>query len=176
MIRNRGRTDELEVSKIEEIRLDRGDTLTVLMPGAAGYGDPFLRDAEAVRSDVELGFVGRDAARKEYGVVIGADGEIDAQATRKARRARVKDNIRADFDFGPEREAWEAVFDDQTMCEINRRLFALPRSVRQERRRQLFDRAVPNMPAAGTASVVKLLAASDKVRARIKAAMDELLG
>ena len=176
MFRNRGRADELEVSKIEEIHLDRGDTLTILMPGAAGYGDPFLRDAEAVRSDVGLGFVGRDAARKEYGVVIDTGGNLDAEATRMARRDRLKDNIRADFDFGPEREAWEAVFNDETMCEINRRLFALPRSVRQERRRQLFDRTVPDMPAAGTASLLKLLADADKVRARLKAAMDDILG
>ena len=176
MIRNRGRADELEVSKIEEIRLDRGDTLTILMPGAAGYGDPFRRDPQAVCRDVELGFVGRGAARKEYGVVIDANGNLNAKATRKVRGARVKDNIRADFDFGPEREAWEAVFDDETMCEINRRLFALPRSVRQERRRQLFARAVPNMPVAGTASLVKLLADSDKMRARLKRAMDDVLG
>ena len=68
------------------------------------------------------------------------------------------------------------MFDDETMCEINRRLFALPRSVRQERRRQLFARAVPNMPVAGTASLVKLLADSDKMRARLKRAMDDVLG
>ena len=68
------------------------------------------------------------------------------------------------------------MFDDETMCEINRRLFALPRSVRQERRHQVFARTVPNMPVAGTASLVNILADTDKLRSRLKAAMDEVLG
>ena len=176
IIRNRGRADEQDVSKHEEVRVNSGDTYTVMMPGAAGYGDPFQRDPEAVRRDVELGFVGLKAAQTQYGVVITGDGDLDAEATKKARRTRVKDNIRADFDFGPEREAWEAVFDDATMCELNRRLFALPRSVRQERRHQVFARTVPDMPVAGTASLVDILADADKVRARLKAAMDDILG
>ena len=176
IIRNQGKADEIDVSKAEEILVNRGDTLTVLMPGAGGYGDPFRRAAEAVRRDVEMGFVSRDAAQTEYGVAIDAKGNLDAEATRKARASRVKDNIRADFDFGPEREAWEAVFDDEIMCEINRRLFALPRSVRQERRHQVFARTVPDMPVAGTASLVDVLADTDKMRARLKAAMDDFLG
>ena len=118
----------------------------------------------------------REAAASDYGVVVAHDGHVDEKATKKLRSRRVRDNIRADFDFGVEREAWEAVFNDETMCEINRRLFALPRSVRQERRRQLFDRTVPDMPAAGTASLLKLFADADKVRARLKAAMDDILG
>ena len=46
----------------------------------------------------------------------------------EARGARVKKNVGADFDFGPEREAWESVFDDEVMLALNRRLYALPKA------------------------------------------------
>jgi N-methylhydantoinase B len=40
----------------------------ILMPGGGGYGDPSARDREAVRRDVEEGFVSEEAARAVYGL------------------------------------------------------------------------------------------------------------
>ena len=105
-----------------------------------------------------------------------SDSVENDKATRRLRMTRVRENVRADFDFGREREAWEAVFDDATMCELNRRLFALPRSVRSEKRREVFARAVPDLPEAGVAPVREVLADADAVRARLRQAMDEVLG
>src|SRR5690606_28682288 len=70
---NKGRPDERPIAKIHELHLGKGETLTLLMPGGGGYGDPFERDPEAVLSDVLDGFVSVEAARRDYGVVI-ADG------------------------------------------------------------------------------------------------------
>ena len=89
----------------------------------------------------------------------------------------VRDNVRARFDFGPEREAWEAVFDDETMCELNRRLFTLPKSVRYDKRRWIFGQAVPDMPLAGEpTSLAQVLGDPDRVRERLRAAMEAVFG
>lgn len=63
-----------------------GETLSVRTGGGGGFGDPLERDPEAVLADVRDGYVSREAARKEYGVVVTVDNEIDWDAT-KARRS-----------------------------------------------------------------------------------------
>ncbi len=174
-MKNRGRADQAWLPKIDQLSVNRGETVTIMNPGASGYGDSFAREPERVRRDVAEGFVSRAAAAREYGVVLDEQGNVDTAATDAARRDRSRDNYRADFDFGPEREAWEAVFDDATMGELNRRLYALPKSVRQRTRRRLFARAVPDLPAPGGKPLTEVLADPDAVRARLFAAMDEEL-
>ena len=43
-----------------------GDTLTMRMPGGAGFGPPGERDPVAVERDVEAGFLTRAAAEADY--------------------------------------------------------------------------------------------------------------
>ena len=174
-VRNLGRTDEQELDKLDELFVNAGDTVTFMLPGASGFGDSFRRDPEAVLHDVRLGFVSHEAAERDYGVVI-ADGRVDAKATERARATRVRDNFRADFDFGPEREAWEAVFDDATMLELNRRLYALPKAVRNERRRRIFFQALPGLGVGGGRAFLDLLAEPEVVKARLLEAMDRAFG
>ena len=45
-----------------------GDRLVVEMPGGGGMGPARERDPAAVRRDVRLGYLSREAARREYGV------------------------------------------------------------------------------------------------------------
>ena len=168
---NRGRRDERVVTKIDELHVNAGDTLTILMPGASGIGDPCLRPPDSVRSDVEQGFVSRQGAARDYGVVIADDGSVDGAATAKLRSRHRRDNRRADFDFGREREAWEEVFDDETMLALNRRLMELPKSVRYETRRRIVEAAVPNLPMAGTGSLAEVIDDPDAARARLADAL-----
>ena len=60
--------------------------------GAAGYGDPLLRDPERVVADVAAGGISAELAEREYGVVLSG-GELDAAATAarrdELRRARL---------------------------------------------------------------------------------------
>ncbi len=170
---NKGRRDERRLTKIDELPIGAGDTVTFLLPGAGGYGDPLARDPEAVLRDVELGFVSRRAALADYGVAIGDNG-IDGAATRRRRQGRRTRG--ADFDFGPERRAWEAVFDDATVGEINRRLMALPRAARQATRRRLFEHALPHIPVAGVAPVASVLEDPEAVRGRLAEAMARAFG
>ena len=46
-----------------------GDRITLLTAGGGGHGDPADRDPEAVRQDVQEGYVSVEAARKVYGVI-----------------------------------------------------------------------------------------------------------
>jgi len=57
--------------------------------GGGGWGDPLDRDPAAVRWDVIEGYVSRDAAREDYGVVLdGKELAIDTAATEALRAAR----------------------------------------------------------------------------------------
>src|SRR3546814_2666761 len=54
---NMGRQDERELGKLDAVKVRAGDTITVLMPGGGGYGDPFRRDPALVLRDVQCGYV-----------------------------------------------------------------------------------------------------------------------
>jgi N-methylhydantoinase B len=47
-----------------------GDRLVVEMPGGGGMGPANERDPEAVRRDVRMGYISRDAALKQYGIEV----------------------------------------------------------------------------------------------------------
>jgi N-methylhydantoinase B len=68
-------------------RVAAGDRLVLEMPGGGGYGDPHARNPELVALDVRDGLVSRQAAELSYGVVLAADGSVDAEATARARAA-----------------------------------------------------------------------------------------
>jgi N-methylhydantoinase B len=53
--------------------------------GGGGWGDPFQRDPELVRTDVLEEFVSREAAREKYGVALHDDLTIDDDTTRQLR-------------------------------------------------------------------------------------------
>jgi N-methylhydantoinase B len=76
-------------SKGTMIPLPNGTLVTQITAGGGGWGDPRARDAARVVEDVRLGFVSREAAAEVYGVVVGDDGELDAEAT-AARRGEAR--------------------------------------------------------------------------------------
>jgi N-methylhydantoinase B len=175
LIVNRGRTEEREYGKIDDLLLKAGDTVTFLSPGGGGYGDPFRRAPAAVERDVRLGFVSREGAAREYGVVIAADGTVDAAGTEALRGRREAPQRRGGFDFGAERRAWEAVFDDATMLDLNRRLALLPKPQRQPARRRVFDAVAPELGARQRVRFAELLADAPAARARLAAAIAAIL-
>jgi N-methylhydantoinase B len=73
------------VSKATDIKINRGQKVRLETPGGGGFGDPTTREPERVVRDVRLGYVSRDAARRDYQVVLHEDGSLDAEATTKAR-------------------------------------------------------------------------------------------
>jgi len=67
LIRRDGSRETLP-SKIDLVRVDKGDRLVFVTAGAGGLGDPSERDAEATRQDVRRGLVSRKAAAEIYGI------------------------------------------------------------------------------------------------------------
>jgi N-methylhydantoinase B len=75
-----------QLSKMVGISIKRGEKLRLETPGGGGYGEPQGRDPEAVARDVRLDFVSREAAQRDYGVAVDADGKVDTRATAALRR------------------------------------------------------------------------------------------
>jgi N-methylhydantoinase B len=93
-------TQELLHSKLDHVKVQPGDLLLADTWGGGGWGDPLERDSELVRFDVEAGLVTSEGA-KRYGVVLDAQGAVDANATQKLRTSLAKKRGRVKlFDRG----------------------------------------------------------------------------
>jgi N-methylhydantoinase B/oxoprolinase/acetone carboxylase alpha subunit len=64
------------------------ERLSLSLPGGAGWGDPLERPPARVAADVADGLVARDAAERDYGVVLTEVGVVDEAATAKLRARR----------------------------------------------------------------------------------------
>jgi N-methylhydantoinase B len=62
-----------------------GEVIRIETTGGGGWGDPLARDPDRVALDVRQGKVGEAAARADYGVILGVDGEADGPATAELR-------------------------------------------------------------------------------------------
>lgn len=72
-------------SKAHDLVLPSGAVITQLTAGGGGWGDPRHRDASQVTRDVVLGYVTPDSAQRDYGVVVGPDGNVDESETASLR-------------------------------------------------------------------------------------------
>jgi N-methylhydantoinase B len=82
-----------------------GEVIRIRTTGGGGWGDPLERDVDLVRRDVLWAKVSREAARRDYGVIV-VGGEEDPQVDEAATvdlRARLRDERGepAFFDRGP---------------------------------------------------------------------------
>jgi N-methylhydantoinase B len=66
--------------------IPKTEAVIIEMPGGGGLGDPFERDPTKVAEDVDLGLVSRQAAERDYGVVLRDDHTVDHDATAARRR------------------------------------------------------------------------------------------
>jgi N-methylhydantoinase B len=71
-----------------EVTVAPDETIRSVTCGGGGFGDPRTRRAALVADDVREGWISLEKARDVYGVELGADGEVDEEAT-AARRSRV---------------------------------------------------------------------------------------
>jgi N-methylhydantoinase B len=53
--------------KATDVQMHEGDVLHISSAGGGGYGDPALRDREAVARDVQAGLIDEDDAARDYG-------------------------------------------------------------------------------------------------------------
>lgn len=73
-------------AKIFGVRLKAGDAYLMQSGGGGGFGSPLERDPESVARDVREGYVSRDAAHRDYGVIVTTEGKLDASATQSLRK------------------------------------------------------------------------------------------
>ena len=93
-------SEEWLPSKCDGIEVKEGDLLYFNTWGGGGWGDPYVRDPELVRQDVERSLVSTQGA-KRYGVIIADDGSVDDGATKSLREELIaKRGEPPMFDFG----------------------------------------------------------------------------
>jgi N-methylhydantoinase B len=78
---------------VSGVQLETGDRLDYKFGGGGGWGDPMLRDPQAVLEDVWDEYVSIEAAARDYGVVITGSLEdmtlaLDEDATTAERKKR----------------------------------------------------------------------------------------
>ena len=90
IVRKDGTVQRLPTGKTAgHVGLDSGDGFLVEVGGGGGFWPPMQRDHKRVLADVRSGYVSLEAAQRDYGVVIRAEGrkfEIDLTATKQIRR------------------------------------------------------------------------------------------
>jgi N-methylhydantoinase B len=87
-------TDELLQLRQTDIRQGPSDVYAVAFAAGAGYGDPIERDPEAVRHDVEVDDISRDAARDIFKVaLVGEEPTVDVEATAALRRQAIAERL-----------------------------------------------------------------------------------
>jgi N-methylhydantoinase B len=101
LIRTDGSIEELP-SKVENVSVAAGDKLVFSTAGGGGLGDPLDRDPERIATEVRRGLITEAAAEADYGVVLAADGTVDADETenRRAELAETREEP-SEFDYGP---------------------------------------------------------------------------
>ena len=88
---NPGRKDERHMLKVNSLPMKVGDVVEHHTGGGGGYGNPWERDPHLVREDAIDGYVTRQGAERDYGVVLKKDLSIDEKATQKRRQAMQKE-------------------------------------------------------------------------------------
>ena len=151
-----------EIGQIDLLHLDPGCEVHFGTQGGGGWGQPRRRPLEDIARDVADGLISTAVAADAYGVIF-IEGEIDEEATRLQRAtlfAMPDDAEPAQFDFGSERIAYEAVWSDDVHASLNAALEEVPATLRHFMRLQLIDAVRQESDEGGPAAgrVPELLA------------------
>lgn len=135
--KNPGTNREENLLNSDVVACNPGDVISLQGSGGGGYGNPMKRSTELVADDVRRGLLSIERARLDYGVVIKADGSIDAEATRHLRAlpAPVAEYF---FSYCASRRAFERVWTDERYAALTRFLADLPVSWRFFVKHQIF--------------------------------------
>ncbi len=141
MVVNPGTPEERRTGSADTAILGPGDVLMVRSAGGGGRGNPMEREIWRVEQDVARGYVSADAARRDYGVVVG-----DPQATAALRAQAVAH--KGHFHFGPERDGYEVRWTAAAYDVLTANLASLPIHWRFFAKTEIFRRMDGNGPEA----------------------------
>ncbi len=162
---NPGTDRERNVGKIDVLYLEPGDRVLIGTQGGGGYGDPLARPIERVLDDVIDELVTVESARDDYGVVIQA-GVVDEAATSRLRedlRAQRGDHL-AEFDYGPEREAFEQRWTPELQDAILAATMGYQTTMRNFLRSRLFQRLEQRFEAGDVVCPDEIVPMLDAIR------------
>jgi N-methylhydantoinase B len=84
------RTEDSEAKKVPSKLPNRvataGSTIQLIGPCGGGYGNPFEREPEKVLDDILDGYITKEKALYDYGVVLTETNEIDCEKTAERRK------------------------------------------------------------------------------------------
>jgi N-methylhydantoinase B len=124
-ILNPGTPRERILGNTDYVVAEPGDVVHIHSPGGGGRGSPLERETERVLRDVTQGYVSAHAAEHAYGVVV-RNGRVDGPATTAKRQEMMSHQPEPHFQFGPEREAFESVWNRQNYEVLTTILATLP--------------------------------------------------
>lgn len=87
-----------DINRAGGIIAHAGETIMFRAPGGGGYGDPLERDLDYLQHDLDNEYVSLEAAVRDYGAILRADGVIDRKAS-AARRQELQKEWRRDEIF-----------------------------------------------------------------------------
>jgi N-methylhydantoinase B len=157
---NPGSTREVDLGNTDILTVAPGDVIKIASGGAAGWGNPWERPAEDVLMDVKRGFVSPEGADRDYGVIL-VNGEINETATMRRRHDMQAEEDNKFFDFGREREEFEAHWTEANYDALTRGLKVLPTHWRFFIKGRVFDAMTALDPSgwSGDGTVVEKIMA-----------------
>ena len=164
-IKNPGTPQAVDLGSQDVVKCDPGDIILIQGPGAGGYGSPLDRPAGKVLTDIRRGLVSVERARRDYGVVIAADGAVDDAATSSLRRSLRSELGEAEFGHGPGRLAFEAIWTEARYRVLTDILAKLPVTWRYFVKHQIFHQ-VQHPPIDGSDGAVDVYRAYTQVTDR----------
>ncbi|MCT4370780.1 hydantoinase B/oxoprolinase family protein [Yangia mangrovi] len=149
VILNPGTEDERSIGKIKVLIMKKGEVLRIISPAGGGFGDPLERDPARVAADLRAEMLSPERARADYGVVLDTEGAVDMDATRALRdeRRAAAAAPQGHFNFGPEREAYNAIWPQGMRALLATEVLKVPKSAR----RNVMDAAYASLGARGCA-------------------------
>ena len=96
IIRKSGERETIQ-SK-QTLYLKEGDQLQVFISGGGGYGNPLKRPIQFVQEDLENGYISKQSAETQYGVIFNEEGSIDIEKS-KTNRGQQLEKIGLDPTF-----------------------------------------------------------------------------
>jgi N-methylhydantoinase B len=130
---NSSEEEQKEIPKIEILRPEQGQVVSITSPGGGGWGNPLEREAELILVEVESGLLSIDLAKDQYGVVLTTNSAgklvIDQEETKRIRNEKSKEEV-SSWDFGEEREKYEAKWTAEASSKLAVLLRKLPANQR----------------------------------------------
>ncbi|MEV7004999.1 hydantoinase B/oxoprolinase family protein [Streptosporangium sp. NPDC051022] len=137
-----------DVGKIDQLRLEPGESVIIRSPSGGGYGPPALRSDAAIAADLDNELISEEFARRHYGVLGRAeDGSLVRDQAPPAGEPEL-------IVYGAEREALERRWPPQVQDRFHRRIVLLPLLVRDAARHHVYRIWTERYGDGGTAGAV----------------------